>query len=97
MTVADVGSLDKRHAILLSAGRRPVLLELMPWYREGDAETISAHAAEATARELSIPVLRLDTNRALPEAMQLYRASGWTEIPRFNDDPYPDTFFEKRL
>ena len=54
-------------------------------------------AAEATARELSIPVLRLDTNRALPEAMQLYRASGWTEIPRFNDDPYPDTFFEKRL
>ncbi|PZP41659.1 MAG: PadR family transcriptional regulator [Azospirillum brasilense] len=53
--------------------------------------------AEATARELSIAVLRLDTNRALPEAMQLYRSTGWTEIPRFNDDPYPDTFFEKRL
>lgn len=53
--------------------------------------------AEATARELSIAVLRLDTNRALPEAMQLYRRTGWTEIPRFNDDPYPDTFFEKRL
>ncbi|UPG72831.1 bifunctional helix-turn-helix transcriptional regulator/GNAT family N-acetyltransferase [Roseomonas gilardii subsp. gilardii] len=54
-------------------------------------------AAEAAARELSIAVLRLDTNRALPEAMQLYRGSGWKEIPRFNDDPYPDTFFEKRL
>ena len=54
-------------------------------------------AAEAAARELSIAVLRLDTNRALPEAMQLYRSTGWTEIPRFNDDPYPDTFFEKRL
>lgn len=41
--------------------------------------------------------LRLDTNSALPEAVALYRASGWTEIERFNDDPYPDLFFEKRL
>src|SRR5262249_49057983 len=46
--------------------------------------------AEAAARELSIPALRLDTNSALPEAGRLYRTSGWTEIPRFNDDPYPD-------
>lgn len=50
MTIADVGALDKGHAILLSTGRRPVLLELMPWYRESDAEAISAHAAEATAQ-----------------------------------------------
>ncbi len=54
-------------------------------------------AAEAAARELGIELLRLDTNSALPEAGQLYRTSGWTEIPRFNDDPYPDLFFEKRL
>lgn len=54
-------------------------------------------AAESTARELGIAVLRLDTNSALAEAGQLYRKSGWTEIPRFNDDPYPDLFFEKRL
>ena len=54
-------------------------------------------AAEAAARELGIAVLRLDTNSALPEAGQLYRRTGWTEIPRFNDDPYPDLFFEKRL
>jgi GNAT superfamily N-acetyltransferase len=54
-------------------------------------------AAESAARELSIKVLRLDTNSALPEARQLYRSSGWTEIERFNDDPYPDLFFEKRL
>jgi DNA-binding MarR family transcriptional regulator/GNAT superfamily N-acetyltransferase len=54
-------------------------------------------AAEATARELGIEQLRLDTNSALPEAARLYRASGWNEIPRFNDDPYPDLFFEKRL
>ena len=54
-------------------------------------------ATEAAARELSIKVLRLDTNRALPEAIALYRNSGWTEIERFNDDPYPDFFFEKVL
>ncbi|MTV13487.1 MULTISPECIES: helix-turn-helix domain-containing GNAT family N-acetyltransferase [Bradyrhizobium] len=55
------------------------------------------NAAERAARELGITVLRLDTNSALPEAGQLYRRTGWTEIPRFNDDPYPDLFFEKHL
>ena len=54
-------------------------------------------AAETAARQLGITVLRLDTNSALPEAGQLYRSSGWREIDRFNDDPYPDLFFEKRL
>jgi len=54
-------------------------------------------AAEDAARNLSIRILRLDTNSALPEASQLYRSTGWAEIDRFNDDPYPDLFFEKRL
>jgi DNA-binding MarR family transcriptional regulator len=52
---------------------------------------------EDIARDLGITTLRLDTNRALPEAIALYSNSGWTEIDRFNDDPYPDFFFEKRL
>lgn len=53
--------------------------------------------AEEGARSLSITTLRLDTSSALPEAIQLYRRAGWTEIDRFNDDPYPDIFFEKSL
>ncbi|MEU4377074.1 type IV secretory system conjugative DNA transfer family protein [Pseudonocardia alni] len=69
MTVADVGSLDKRHAILLSAGRRPVLLELMPWYREGDAETISAHAAEATAQVRQSAVSALGPRNPLAQRL----------------------------
>lgn len=52
---------------------------------------------EQIARELSISTLRLDTNRALPEAKQLYLKTGWKEIDRFNDDPYADSFFQKRL
>jgi DNA-binding MarR family transcriptional regulator/N-acetylglutamate synthase-like GNAT family acetyltransferase len=54
-------------------------------------------AVETVARELSVKTLRLDTNSALPEALKLYRTSGWVEIDRFNDDPYPDHFFEKHL
>jgi DNA-binding MarR family transcriptional regulator/GNAT superfamily N-acetyltransferase len=53
--------------------------------------------AEDAARSLDIALLRLDTNSALPEAGQLYRTTGWREIPRFNDDPYPDLFFEKQI
>jgi len=52
---------------------------------------------ENVARELSIKTLRLDTNRALHEAKLLYLKTGWKEIDRFNDDPYADSFFEKRL
>lgn len=55
------------------------------------------NAAETVARELQVRTLRLDTNRALPEAAQLYRAAGWLEIDRFNDDPYADFFFEKKI
>lgn len=54
-------------------------------------------AVEEAARALSIGTLRLDTNRALPGALHLYRRLGWTEIGRFNDDPYADFFFEKEI
>lgn len=54
-------------------------------------------ALEEAGRGLGMGLLRLDTNSALPEAVAMYRATGWTEIDRFNDDPYPDVFFEKRI
>lgn len=54
-------------------------------------------ACEDTARSLGITTLRLDTNSALPEAAALYEKTGWTQIDRFNDDPYPDMFFEKSV
>lgn len=52
---------------------------------------------ETAARDLGITLLRLDTNAGLPEAVKLYETSGWTQIERFNDDPYPTHFFEKAL
>jgi DNA-binding MarR family transcriptional regulator/GNAT superfamily N-acetyltransferase len=52
---------------------------------------------EAAAREKELKTLRLDTNRALPEAHSLYRSEGYREIARFGDNPYADHWFEKRL
>lgn len=52
---------------------------------------------EALAAERGVRILRLDTNRVLTEARDMYRAWGWTEIDRFNDDPYAHHFFEKAL
>jgi GNAT superfamily N-acetyltransferase/DNA-binding MarR family transcriptional regulator len=52
---------------------------------------------EAAAREAGVKTLRLDTNRALTEAHALYRSEGYREITCFNDNPYADHWFAKRL
>jgi DNA-binding MarR family transcriptional regulator/GNAT superfamily N-acetyltransferase len=52
---------------------------------------------EAAARDRGLKTLRLDTNRALKEAHALYRKEGFLEVARFNDNPYADHWFEKRL
>jgi DNA-binding MarR family transcriptional regulator/GNAT superfamily N-acetyltransferase len=54
-------------------------------------------ALEAEARPLGLEVLRLETNRALAEAIGLYRKAGYREVTRFNDDPYAHHWFEKHL
>lgn len=50
---------------------------------------------EAAARGLG--VVRLGTHRALTEAAQMYRSSGYTEIPQYGHDPHTHYWFEKRL
>jgi DNA-binding MarR family transcriptional regulator/GNAT superfamily N-acetyltransferase len=40
---------------------------------------------------------RLETNRALVEAITLYRSAGYREVPAFNDEPFADHWFEKNL
>ena len=52
---------------------------------------------EQHARRHGARVVRLDTNKALREAISLYGSAGYVEIEPFNDDPYPDHWFEKRL
>lgn len=56
---------------------------------------LGALEGEASARQLS--VVRLDTHAALDEAQAMYRACGYTEIPRYDDNIYASHWFEKRL
>jgi DNA-binding MarR family transcriptional regulator/GNAT superfamily N-acetyltransferase len=52
---------------------------------------------ERHARQAGVEVVRLETNRSLREAIQLYRTSGYREVQRFNDEPYAHHWFEKVL
>jgi DNA-binding MarR family transcriptional regulator/GNAT superfamily N-acetyltransferase len=52
---------------------------------------------ERVAARNKARVVRLDTNSALTEALQLYRSCGYREIQPFNDSPYAHHWFEKVL
>jgi len=54
--------------------------------------SLEQRAAAGGARSV-----RLETNRALVEAIGLYRASGYREVAPFNDEPYAHHWFEKAL
>jgi DNA-binding MarR family transcriptional regulator/GNAT superfamily N-acetyltransferase len=54
---------------------------------ELEAEVLRSGAAAA----------RLETNRALAEAISLYRSAGYVEVPAFNDEPFADDWFQKEL
>ena len=54
-------------------------------------------ALEDRVAATGVRTVRLDTNRALTEAIALYRSAGYREVGRFNDEPYAHHWFEKRL
>jgi DNA-binding MarR family transcriptional regulator/GNAT superfamily N-acetyltransferase len=52
---------------------------------------------EAHAAQSSSPIVHLETNGSLTEAIALYRSAGYSGVPPFNDEPYAHHWFEKRL
>jgi GNAT superfamily N-acetyltransferase len=52
---------------------------------------------EWQAAERSSTLVQLDTNHVLVEAIGMYRACGYVQVPAYNDEPYADRWFEKRL
>jgi GNAT superfamily N-acetyltransferase len=64
--------------------------------RRGHARRLLAEL-EACARELGHARLRLDTNAAQPEALELYAACGYAEIADYNASPTATHWFEKAL
>ena len=55
-------------------------------------EELERHARAAGAK-----AVHLETNRALSEAISLYRAAGYREVEPFNTEPYAHHWFEKVL
>lgn len=68
-----------------------------PWARGLGLGVRLLRELEDHAREAGARVVQLETNRALTEAIALYRRSGYREVPAFNDEPYAHHWFEKRL
>jgi DNA-binding MarR family transcriptional regulator/GNAT superfamily N-acetyltransferase len=54
-------------------------------------------ALEQYASAAGAPGVQLETNRALGEAIAIYRRSGYAEVEPFNDEPYAHHWFEKRF
>jgi len=55
------------------------------------------HELEQHARQRGATLARLETNRALTEAIDLYRSAGYIEVAPFNHEPYANHWFEKQL
>lgn len=62
LTAADIAALPKTNAVLLATGVRPTLIDLRPWYREDDADEITAYAnrAEQEVRTAAVAALGPD-------------------------------------
>ena len=52
---------------------------------------------ETCARDGGAHVLHIETSAVLHEALALYRATGWSEVAPFNDEPFADHWLEKVL
>ena len=57
----------------------------------------AARRARGVAARSGAAAVRLETNRALVEAIALYRSAGYREVAAFNDEPFAHHWFEKRL
>ena len=52
---------------------------------------------ENHARHAGAPAVRLETNRALTEAIAMYRKAGYVEVEPFNDELYAHHWFERKF
>ena len=63
MPLEEVAALDRNHAILIRQGSKPVLMELMPWYREHeDSADITSYSRAATDEVRASAVAALGEN-----------------------------------
>ena len=68
-----------------------------PDVRGGGIASRLMDALEDTAASMGLSQVRLETNRALTEAMALYRARGYREVAPFNTEVHAHHWFAKDL
>jgi len=68
-----------------------------PKYRGTGTGSRILERLESEARRSGQFIVRLDTNASLQEAQALYARTGYREIARYNDNPYAQRWYEKRL
>lgn len=66
------------------------------WRGAGLGSRLLRHL-EQVAADLGHHTIRLDTNGTLVEAIAMYERTGYRPIDRYNDNPYAQAWFEKRL
>ena len=76
LAAADIAALPKTTAVLISAGRTPGQLTLLPWYAERDAQQISEYAAEATAAVRTAAIAALGPANPLAQLLERQQRNG---------------------
>jgi len=66
------------------------------WRGAGLGSRLLRHL-EGVSRDLGHREVRLDTNGTLTEAVAMYERAGYRRVARYNDNPYAEHFFAKRL
>jgi ribosomal protein S18 acetylase RimI-like enzyme len=51
----------------------------------------------AEAESQGMAIIRLETNRSLVEAINLYEGEGFAEVEAFNNEPYAHHWFQRNL
>lgn len=68
-----------------------------PDWRGAGLGARTLRALEAEAAGLGYAVVRLDTNPALTDAIEMYQRAGYRDVERYNDNPYAGRWFERAL
>ena len=76
LSAADIAALPKTTAVLISAGRTPGQLTLLPWYAERDAQQITEYAAEATTAVRTAAIAALGPANPLAQLLDRQQHSG---------------------
>jgi len=84
------------HAIAPRVGELKRMWVHDDWRGAGLGSRLLRHL-EDQARAFGHDIVRLDTNGALTEAIEMYQRAGYRAIDRYSDNPWATHFFEKRL